>query len=263
MSFETMEISYWFSTEDSEADEEAMSILKALNQRGAAVLELARESKANPDALKTALFEFYKFWKTVDPNDVLDARSTVSDFIKEVVRNSVPESDPHEVLSDIIFGHVGIQFCSFDDLPSGLSREDLKLSVDTIVSDLRKHGQTTIPGLLTIKIRKNEPTDFDPSPPSHTTSYSLLLKDLKSLPDADDSEDDNAQNKALRSFVKTIVKFLKSDNRPIRIEGLGVFQAEERPGFEGRNPSTGEKIQQPGRRLLTFRLDKAASAGID
>jgi DNA-binding protein HU-beta len=70
-----------------------------------------------------------------------------------------------------------------------------------------------------------------------------------------------AVNELLGAFVDTMVKHLKKGNK-IRVTGLGIFQVRKRPARMGRNPATGEQIKIPAKRVVKFRVAKAAKDAI-
>ena len=57
------------------------------------------------------------------------------------------------------------------------------------------------------------------------------------------------------ALVTMLVKNLKKGNR-IRIAGLGILQVKKRAARTGRNPATGETIQIPAKKKITFRAAK-------
>ncbi|MCD6413468.1 MAG: HU family DNA-binding protein [Elusimicrobia bacterium] len=61
--------------------------------------------------------------------------------------------------------------------------------------------------------------------------------------------------RALKSVVSSIVEALKSDGK-ITISGLGTFKVKETKARKGRNPKTGEAIDIPASKRVSF---KAAS----
>lgn len=62
-------------------------------------------------------------------------------------------------------------------------------------------------------------------------------------------------NQITEEMVALIVKNLKKGNR-IRIAGLGILQVKKRAARTGRNPATGESIQIPAKKKITFRPSK-------
>ena len=66
----------------------------------------------------------------------------------------------------------------------------------------------------------------------------------------------------LGDFVGNIVKHLKKGER-IRIGGLGILQVRKRAARIGRNPATGEQIQIPAKRVVKFRVAKAAKDAVE
>jgi DNA-binding protein HU-beta len=65
----------------------------------------------------------------------------------------------------------------------------------------------------------------------------------------------------LEEMVTTVTKHLKRGAR-IRIGGLGILQVRKRPARMGRNPATGEAIKIPAKRVVKFRVAKAAKDSI-
>ena len=65
----------------------------------------------------------------------------------------------------------------------------------------------------------------------------------------------------LGDFVGNIVKHLKKGER-IRIGGLGILQVRKRAARMGRNPATGEAIKIKAKRVVKFRVAKAAKDAI-
>ena len=54
------------------------------------------------------------------------------------------------------------------------------------------------------------------------------------------------------AFQRVITEHLLNDGK-IQIHNLGTFQVRQRAGRTGRNPRTGEPIDIPARRALTFK----------
>ncbi len=65
----------------------------------------------------------------------------------------------------------------------------------------------------------------------------------------------------LNNMVDLIVKHLKKGDR-IRIGGLGILQVRKRAARMGRNPATGEAIKIPAKKVVKFRVAKAAKDAI-
>ncbi len=59
-------------------------------------------------------------------------------------------------------------------------------------------------------------------------------------------------HKVLREFVKTLAEALKN-GETITISGLGQFKAKLTKPKIGRNPKTGEVVQIPERKKISFR----------
>lgn len=62
-------------------------------------------------------------------------------------------------------------------------------------------------------------------------------------------------------FVERTVKNLKKGNK-VRITGLGILQVRARPARMGRNPATGEVIKIAAKKVVKFRVAKAAKDAI-
>ena len=65
----------------------------------------------------------------------------------------------------------------------------------------------------------------------------------------------------LNDLVGMVVKHLKKGDR-IRIGGLGILQVRKRAARMGRNPATGEAIKIPAKKVVKFRVAKAAKDAI-
>ena len=66
---------------------------------------------------------------------------------------------------------------------------------------------------------------------------------------------------ALDEFVNLVVRHLKKGNK-VRITGLGILQVRARPARMGRNPATGEVIKIAAKKVVKFRVAKAAKDAI-
>lgn len=62
--------------------------------------------------------------------------------------------------------------------------------------------------------------------------------------------------KALNSALESIKKSLKEEE-PVTLVGFGTFIVKERAGRVGHNPSTGQKIQIPAKKMVKFKPGKA------
>ena len=51
-------------------------------------------------------------------------------------------------------------------------------------------------------------------------------------------------------------------NSRVELRGFGAFSVKKREARQGRNPKTGEPIQIPARRVVKFRVAKAAKDAI-
>lgn len=62
------------------------------------------------------------------------------------------------------------------------------------------------------------------------------------------------------------VKTTLGDGRPVKIKNFGIFEVTDRPGRLGVNPLSGEKMQIPAQKGLSFRparrLVKVEGAGV-
>ena len=56
-------------------------------------------------------------------------------------------------------------------------------------------------------------------------------------------------------FFDSIRTALVEDQR-VEVRGLGSFKVKHYPGYQGRNPKTGESVQVKEKRLPVFRLGK-------
>lgn len=69
-------------------------------------------------------------------------------------------------------------------------------------------------------------------------------------------------NKAIDATFKVITDALKKGNK-IPIVGFGTFDVSERAAREGRNPRTGETVQIPARRAVTFKSGSALKDAVN
>lgn len=58
--------------------------------------------------------------------------------------------------------------------------------------------------------------------------------------------------KVIDEFIKDVTAKLRHSDG-VRIPGFGIFMAEVRPARKGRNPSTGEAMTIPAKRVVRFR----------
>lgn len=63
-----------------------------------------------------------------------------------------------------------------------------------------------------------------------------------------------ASENALNSVLKNIVKGAKKDN--VSLVGFGTFKFSKRKARNGVNPSTGEKIKIPAKKVFAFKGSK-------
>ena len=61
----------------------------------------------------------------------------------------------------------------------------------------------------------------------------------------------------LTDVIASVAKQLKKGSK-IRLVGLGILQVRKRAARMGRNPATGESIKIPAKKVLKFRIAKAA-----
>ncbi|MFH1116146.1 MAG: HU family DNA-binding protein [Pseudomonadota bacterium] len=59
----------------------------------------------------------------------------------------------------------------------------------------------------------------------------------------------------VNAVLETLFDSLVEGNR-IEIRGFGSFEVREYPGYTGRNPKTGQRIQVEGKRLPFFKAGK-------
>ena len=59
------------------------------------------------------------------------------------------------------------------------------------------------------------------------------------------------------------VKVSLSDGRAVKIRNFGVFEVKERQGRKGVNPSSGESIEIPAKRGLSFRPADGLKRDVD
>jgi DNA-binding protein HU-beta len=65
----------------------------------------------------------------------------------------------------------------------------------------------------------------------------------------------NQTQDALSALLKAIVRAVAGGNKVILV-GFGSFEPKMRSAREGRNPQTGETIQIPATKIVTFSADK-------
>ena len=61
--------------------------------------------------------------------------------------------------------------------------------------------------------------------------------------------------KALKAFVDVVTEQLKEGEK-VQLVGFGTFEVSERAAREGRNPQTGEKINEIGQIFKSFQADQ-------
>jgi len=62
----------------------------------------------------------------------------------------------------------------------------------------------------------------------------------------------SAAEKALNGFIQAVTETLASGDK-VSLVGFGTFYVAERKARTGRNPSTGEKIQIPAKKMAKFK----------
>jgi len=67
--------------------------------------------------------------------------------------------------------------------------------------------------------------------------------------------------KLLATFLKGIEKGLREDGE-VKIINFGSFQVKERAAHKGKNPKTGEAIDVPASKQITFRASKQLKARV-
>ena len=65
----------------------------------------------------------------------------------------------------------------------------------------------------------------------------------------------------LESMLDMIEKKIKKGEE-VNITGFGKFEVVKRAGRKGRNPATGESIKIPAKKVVKFRVAKAAKDAI-
>jgi DNA-binding protein HU-beta len=77
------------------------------------------------------------------------------------------------------------------------------------------------------------------------------------------SEKTGVSKKAAGQFIDELVKLAyKEAKNSFTIPGLGKLVLVDRKARIGRNPATGEQIQIPAKRVVKFRIAKAAKDSI-
>ncbi|MDQ7031117.1 MAG: HU family DNA-binding protein [Desulfonauticus sp.] len=73
------------------------------------------------------------------------------------------------------------------------------------------------------------------------------------------AEDKNLSQEEASFIVNSFFGLMKDalvEGRRVEIRGLGSFKIKEYPGYVGRNPKTGEKINVPPKKLPFFKAGK-------
>lgn len=65
----------------------------------------------------------------------------------------------------------------------------------------------------------------------------------------------DATTEAIKGYAK--------NGQAVTVPGLGVFKPVDRAAKTGRNPKTGEAIQIPAKRVLTFRPSSKMDLGVE
>ena len=94
-----------------------------------------------------------------------------------------------------------------------------------------------------------------------TTAPTVTLKHLSAMVAEQHELAKKHAEEILGSMVDNVVKHLKKGDR-IRIGGLGILQVRKRAARMGRNPATGEPIKIAAKRVVKFRVAKAAKDAI-
>ena len=71
--------------------------------------------------------------------------------------------------------------------------------------------------------------------------------------------------KQAQDIVETILDTIKSTlkkREPVAISGFGTFRVKETKARMGRNPKTGEAIQIPAKKKISFRVSKELKTAI-
>ena len=61
--------------------------------------------------------------------------------------------------------------------------------------------------------------------------------------------------KAVKSIIKNVMRYLKEDGK-VSVSGLGVFRVKDTKPRTGRNPKTGESVQVPAGKRVSFRVGR-------
>jgi len=78
------------------------------------------------------------------------------------------------------------------------------------------------------------------------------------------AEDTGLTKKEVTSVLDSMVKMAYKDAKVgFTVPGLGKLVVVNRKARDGRNPATGEKIRIPAKKVLKFRIAKAAKDAIN
>jgi len=93
------------------------------------------------------------------------------------------------------------------------------------------------------------------------TKRPVTLKHLAATLAEENQLTKRAGEAILGDLVSLITKHLKKGER-VRIAGLGILQVRKRAARMGRNPATGEAIKIAAKKVVKFRVAKAAKDSI-
>ena len=93
------------------------------------------------------------------------------------------------------------------------------------------------------------------------TPTTVTLKHLAAAISEDHEMSKKQTEAVLGDLVTRVTKHLKKGER-IRIVGLGILQVRKRAARMGRNPATGEAVRIPAKKVVMFRVAKAAKDSI-
>lgn len=275
MAIKEINIDDWFNSEvfadEFDEDKEQIEYEKEFAKTWAEIKSLAQtclteiDRKPKDDkVLMSSLSKFYEAWKKNDEASDSEIRDQVAEFVREVIAKSESKMHPHDAFYDILFGHVNIKIYSQGDLKKPVSDKEILLASAWIERSLAEHLQADLPGLITIKIFKPRTGAEIPKDFLIHSSFSLMIKDFNenTMVDILDFDEDltkpsKEELKAAQKLSQSLLETLNKGIAPIKIEGIGTFQFDELPGYEGRNPRTREVIQVPGRKIIVYRMDRS------
>ena len=79
---------------------------------------------------------------------------------------------------------------------------------------------------------------------------------------ASDDKITKAQAKQLVDAVLEAMRASLVSGEEVNLPGFGKFKVQDKPARTGRNPATGETITIPAKKVLKFRIAKAAKDAI-